>query len=508
MMTETFDPYQKWLGIPADQQPPNAYRLLGIELFESDPDVIEHAADRQMTYLRTFQAGRHSAECQRLLNEVASARFSLLDAQQKSAIDRRIRAQQAALPPRTLPAAGERPRHDRPEPDASVPGAPADPATLPTARRRKSRSANLRTARPLEPASPAATAPATDPRQAMPPTGSSGPARPIPLALPASDEPAGSRPVPASDRGRRGRRSNTIAEVVKVFVGGLAGIGLGLLLLWMALGRGEHDTATGHRGSTPGQGTAGQESPQPRPAGGSVAQEPAGADPFEPLVGEPGSAMRPSPGAAAPDWLMPAEPAVYGVRDVPRYSLDELQQAVRAADQAAPIARQLDADGGRTIDEQRRLARQLHEPFCRLADVVTFADFGLAQVQTDLNSVDELLRQIGDSPRKQQALGFAAAERWHDATLTDRGILLVGKVEQISAERHLYRTDLQLLSGDETRVAVYSWKDPALFCRVSDTALVLGHMVAQPAENLAGYEGLDPRVVWGGYLVTVPSPRP
>ncbi|MCO6458312.1 MAG: hypothetical protein J5I93_23645, partial [Pirellulaceae bacterium] len=162
MMTETFDPYQKWLGIPADQQPPNAYRLLGIELFESDPDVIEHAADRQMTYLRTFQAGRHSAECQRLLNEVAGARFSLLDAQQKSAIDRRIRAQQAALPPRTSPTAVERSPHDPADPETSSPGDQASPATLPTARRRKSRSQNLRTARPLEPASPAGAAPATD----------------------------------------------------------------------------------------------------------------------------------------------------------------------------------------------------------------------------------------------------------------------------------------------------------------------------------------------------------
>lgn len=45
-MADDFDPYRKWLGIVPKDQPPNHYRLLGIELFESDPDVIEGAADQ------------------------------------------------------------------------------------------------------------------------------------------------------------------------------------------------------------------------------------------------------------------------------------------------------------------------------------------------------------------------------------------------------------------------------------------------------------------------------
>jgi hypothetical protein len=30
-----FDPYRKWLGIAPADQPPNHYRLLGLDLFES-----------------------------------------------------------------------------------------------------------------------------------------------------------------------------------------------------------------------------------------------------------------------------------------------------------------------------------------------------------------------------------------------------------------------------------------------------------------------------------------
>ena len=58
-MTDHFDPYHRWLGISPDHRPPNHYHLLGIPLFESDADVIEAAADRQMTHVRSYQHGKH-----------------------------------------------------------------------------------------------------------------------------------------------------------------------------------------------------------------------------------------------------------------------------------------------------------------------------------------------------------------------------------------------------------------------------------------------------------------
>lgn len=50
-----FDPYHKWLAILPKDQPPNHYRLLGLELYESDLDVIEGAADRAMGFIRQYQ---------------------------------------------------------------------------------------------------------------------------------------------------------------------------------------------------------------------------------------------------------------------------------------------------------------------------------------------------------------------------------------------------------------------------------------------------------------------
>ncbi len=86
-----FDPYHKWLGIPPKDQPPNYYRLLAIDLFESDPEVIDAAANRQMAYVQQRATGEHTAESQKLLNELAAARLCLLDKKKKPAYDLQLK---------------------------------------------------------------------------------------------------------------------------------------------------------------------------------------------------------------------------------------------------------------------------------------------------------------------------------------------------------------------------------------------------------------------------------
>lgn len=92
-MSAYFDPYHKWLGILPKDQPPHHYRLLGVETFEDDLQVIEAAADRQLGFLRKFQSGEHAADCQKLLNEVSRARLCLLKPAAKAAYDDQLRDQ-------------------------------------------------------------------------------------------------------------------------------------------------------------------------------------------------------------------------------------------------------------------------------------------------------------------------------------------------------------------------------------------------------------------------------
>ena len=92
-MSETFDPYHRWLGIPPQHQPPNHYRLLGLEPFESDREVVRDAVERQMAHVRSYQLGQYAAVSQRILNELAAAKACLLEPGRKAAYDEAIRRQ-------------------------------------------------------------------------------------------------------------------------------------------------------------------------------------------------------------------------------------------------------------------------------------------------------------------------------------------------------------------------------------------------------------------------------
>ncbi len=89
-----FDPYHKWLGIRDADRPPNHYRLLGIELFETDVEIIEDAASRQMTHLRKFMRGPFKPLCMQVLEELYTAKAVLLDRNQRATYDRVIKQQQ------------------------------------------------------------------------------------------------------------------------------------------------------------------------------------------------------------------------------------------------------------------------------------------------------------------------------------------------------------------------------------------------------------------------------
>ncbi|MEE3369668.1 MAG: hypothetical protein VX346_10030 [Planctomycetota bacterium] len=129
-MDDSFDPYRIWLGIPLSEQPADHYRLLGIARFETDPEVIENAANRQMSYLRTFQSGDHVGLAQRLLNEVSAAKICLLHPDRRNAYDSQLQASPVttseAATSATLP-------HDDPPANQSTPATQINSVSSPEA---------------------------------------------------------------------------------------------------------------------------------------------------------------------------------------------------------------------------------------------------------------------------------------------------------------------------------------------------------------------------------------
>ena len=103
-MPESFDPYQRWLGIAPAEQPPHHYRLLGLPLWEDRKEVIQRAADDQSALLRTYQVGPQADVCHRLLHELAAARACLLSPEKKAAYDTFLRGRQPASGKSAVPA--------------------------------------------------------------------------------------------------------------------------------------------------------------------------------------------------------------------------------------------------------------------------------------------------------------------------------------------------------------------------------------------------------------------
>jgi len=125
-MSEAFDPYHRWLGIPPKDQPPHHYRLLGIDLFEQDTEVIRDAAERQMAHVRNYQLGQHSSISQKILNELAAAKSCLVDRDKKAIYDAAIKAKLGASKSST-----ER-LESKPGPPSSPAPSPPPPPPAPT----------------------------------------------------------------------------------------------------------------------------------------------------------------------------------------------------------------------------------------------------------------------------------------------------------------------------------------------------------------------------------------
>jgi hypothetical protein len=88
--------YEKWLGIKEEHQPPNWYRLLSLDAFEDDSEIIANAVDSRMGFIRQFQSGEHAKVAAEILNELARARAVLLHPQKKAAYDAQLKASAAS----------------------------------------------------------------------------------------------------------------------------------------------------------------------------------------------------------------------------------------------------------------------------------------------------------------------------------------------------------------------------------------------------------------------------
>ena len=99
-----FDAYHKWLGIPAAEQPPNHYRLLGVSLFEKDKDVLIAALDQRQRFLMQKAVGPRGELVGPMMEQLQHARLCLLNRLTKAQYDSMLRQQGVGAPAAVLPS--------------------------------------------------------------------------------------------------------------------------------------------------------------------------------------------------------------------------------------------------------------------------------------------------------------------------------------------------------------------------------------------------------------------
>lgn len=88
-----FDPYYKWLGISPKDRPLTYYRLLGLERFESDEELIGTAVARQRASLAALVSEEYAGVAAKLLKQIESAGEVLRDPRRRAAYDAKLKVQ-------------------------------------------------------------------------------------------------------------------------------------------------------------------------------------------------------------------------------------------------------------------------------------------------------------------------------------------------------------------------------------------------------------------------------
>jgi hypothetical protein len=244
------------------------------------------------------------------------------------------------------------------------------------------------------------------------------------------------------------------------------------------------------------------------PASEAPAEEmPAPADdPFAESTTKPAPADDPfadsSPAPAVP--AEPVTPEPVGPVAATAVTPDALAKAIQDAE--AADQQMVAAQGTVTDAELKKIRSNFYVSLFRMADGATFVqDVGNSgQLDTMRQQMDRLLRQLAADPKRKESLKYNAGRWLEFSRRTTPGIILAGKVQSVEpvGKLHEIKLNIGLENAAESIVSVLLANDPGL--KGGDEALVLGTIVENPAEQLAGYEGVEPTVVWNGMLLTLP----
>ncbi|HEX5033813.1 MAG TPA: hypothetical protein VFW62_04980, partial [bacterium] len=177
----------------------------------------------------------------------------------------------------------------------------------------------------------------------------------------------------------------------------------------------------------------------------------------------------------------------------------DLAASIAAASTATKTFYSLDADDK---DARKAAAAALYSAYSGLGHTVEQANLEDAANAEKLPSLHTLLTEAADEPAKLNTIGAMAAKKL-DAQEGDPGIVLAGIVKDFRSAGSHFETTLELVR-DKRQVTVVSLRNPQDRYKVEDQVLILGAVIRDPKEKLAGYKGEASLVVKSGHAMVLP----
>lgn len=197
----------------------------------------------------------------------------------------------------------------------------------------------------------------------------------------------------------------------------------------------------------------------------------------------------------------PTEPAETPPQQTP-VAAGKLAEGIDAANIAAKAFDDTDAADK---DARKTAVVALYNAYAGLGHTVEQTNLEDADNAEKLPALRQTLVQAANEPVKLNSIGALAARKL-DAADGDPGILLAGTVKDFRAAGSQFETTLELVR-DKRLVTVVSVKNPQDSYKVDDQVLILGSIVRDPKEKLAGYKGEAAIVVKCGHAMVLPAEK-
>ena len=227
----------------------------------------------------------------------------------------------------------------------------------------------------------------------------------------------------------------------------------------------------------------------------------------KPAEDEPAEPSAPTDSEALPSPDEPAQPVQpLGPRNFAQVTPAEVAGAMQATMTAGQqMAAAEDAGDAAQLNKARA---SFYVSLFDMANAITLGQLGPAAAQLDpqLRALEPMIRQqLAADPKRFELLKIFGARWFAFPRRTTNGVVLAGTVESVDQIGKLFHTKLK--SGPDAgakAVTVVSVNDPQL--EVGNEVMTFGSIVEEPADQLVGYEGGEPAVVWSGMTLKISLP--